>query len=89
MFCRSSDNGNTKYCKVAMGERLTNQQRPLVCTMISSKVPEGQISRVPRTELGKLAGPFLRNQFTEEARTMIQKRVREGKYHYAGRGDSD
>ena len=48
--------------------------KPLVCTLISSKATERQPSRVPRTKWWTLAGPDLRDQFTEEARKRIQQR---------------
>ena len=38
ILCRSSDNGNIKDCKVILCEGVTNQHRPLVCTLISNKV---------------------------------------------------
>ena len=57
---------------------MTNQHRPLVCTLISNKAAERKPSGVPRTKWWKLAEPDLRDQFTEEARQMIQQRVSEG-----------
>ena len=78
ILCRSSDKGNIKDCKVILGESVTNQHRPLVCTLISNKATERKPSRVPRTKWWKLAEPDLRDQFTEEARQMIQQRVSEG-----------
>ena len=77
ILCRSNDKGNIKDCKVILGESVTNQHRPLVCTLISNKATERKPSRVPRTKWWKLAEPDLRVQFTEEARQMIQQRVRE------------
>ena len=74
IFCRSSDKGNIKDCKVILGESVTNQHRPLVCTLISNKGTERKPSRVPRTKWWKLAEPDLRDQFTEEARKIIQQR---------------
>ena len=84
MLCRSSDKGNIKDCKVILGESVTNQHRPLVCTLISNKTTERKPSRVPRTKWWKLAEPDLRDQFTEEARTLIQQRVREVKERRTG-----
>ena len=78
ILCRSSDKGNIKYCKVILGESVTNQHRPLICTLISNKATERKPSIVPRTKWWKLAEPYLRDQFTEEARHMIQQRVSEG-----------
>ena len=78
ILCRSSDKGNIKDCKVILGESVTNQHRPLVCTLISNKATERKPSRVSRTKWWKLAEPDLRDQFTEEARQMIQQRVSEG-----------
>ena len=74
ILCRSSDKGNIKDGKVILGESVTNQHRPLVCTLISNKATERKPSRVPRTKWWKLAEPDLRDQFTEEARTIIQLR---------------
>ena len=54
---RSSDEGNIKDCKVIMGESVTNQHRPLVCTLISNKATDRKPSRVPRTKWWKLAEP--------------------------------
>ena len=78
ILCRSSDKGNIKYCKVILGESVTNQHRPLVCTLISNKATERKLSTVPRIKWWKVEQPDLRDQFTEEARQMIQQRVREG-----------
>ena len=55
---------------------MTNQHRPLVCTLISNKATERKPSR---TKWCKLAELDLRNQFTEEARKIIQQRVGEEK----------
>ena len=57
---------------------MTNQHRPLVCTLISNKATERKPSRVPWTKWWKLAETDLRDQFTEEAGQMIQQRVSEG-----------
>ena len=78
ILCGSSDKGNIKDCKVIQGESATNQHRPLVCTLISNKATERKPLRVPRTKWWKLAEPDLRDEFTEEARQMIQQRVSEG-----------
>ena len=76
---RSSEKvANIKDCKVILGESVTNQHRPLVCTLISNKATERKPSRVPRTKWWKVEQPDLRDQFTEEARQMIQQRVMEG-----------
>ena len=77
ILCRSSVKRNIKDCKVFLGESVTNQHRPLVCTLISNKATERILSRVPRTKWWKLAEPDLRDQFTEEARQIIQQRVGE------------
>ena len=77
ILCRSSDKGNIKDGKVILGESVTNQHRPLVCTLISNKVTERKQSREPRTKWWKLAEPYLRDQFTEEARKIIQQRGEE------------
>ena len=77
ILCRRSDKANIKDCKVILGESVTNQHRPLVCTLISNKATERKPSRVLRTKWWKLAEPDLRDQFTEEARKIIQQRVRE------------
>ena len=42
ILCRSSDKGNIKDCKVILGESVTNQHKPLVCTLISNKVILGE-----------------------------------------------
>ena len=55
ILCRSSDKGNIKDCKVILGESVTNQHRPLVCTLISNKATERKRPRVPRTKWWKLA----------------------------------
>ena len=73
ILCRGSDKGNIKDCKVILGESVTNQHRPLVCTLISSRATERKPPRVPRTEWWKLAEPDLRDQFTEEERKIIQQ----------------
>ena len=78
ILCRSSDKGNVKDCKVILGESVTNQHRPLVCTLISNKANERKPSIVPRTKWWTLAKPDPSDQLTEEARKIIQQRVREG-----------
>ncbi len=82
ILCRNSDKGNIKDCKVILGESVTNQHRPLVCTLISNKATERKPSRVPRAKWWKLAEPDLRDEFTEEARQMIQQRVSEGTQYW-------
>ena len=72
-----SDKGIIKDCKGIMGESVTNQHRPLACTLISNKATERKPARVPRTKMWKLAEPDLRDQFTEEARQIIQQRGEE------------
>ncbi len=57
---------------------MTNQHRPLVCTLISNKANERKPSIVPRTKWWTLAKPDPSDQLTEEARQMIQQRVSEG-----------
>ena len=83
ILCRSSDKGNIKDGNVILGESVTNQHRPLVCTLISNKATERKPSRVPRTKWWKLAEPDLRDQFTKEARKIIQQRC--GKKRRTGR----
>ena len=75
ILCRSSDKGNIKDGKVILGERMINQHRPLVFTLISNKATERKPSRVPKTKWWKLVEPDLRDQFTEGARNIIQQRV--------------
>ena len=75
ILCRSSDKGNIKDGKVILCESVTNQHRPLVCALISNKSTERKPQRVPRTKWWKLAEPDLRDQFTEDTRTIIQQRV--------------
>ena len=41
----------SKDFKVIMGESVTKQHRPLVCTLISNKGTERKPPRVPRTKL--------------------------------------
>ena len=77
-MCRSSDKGNTKDCKVILGESVTNKHRALVCTLISNKATERKPSKVPGTKWWKVEQPDLRDQFSEEARKIIPQRVREG-----------
>ena len=54
ILCRSGDKGNIKDGKVILGESVTNQHRPLVCTLISNKATERKPSKVPRTKWWKL-----------------------------------
>ena len=75
MLCRSSVKGNIKDDKVVLGESVTSQHRPLVCTLISNKATKRKPSRAPRTKWWKLPDPDLRDQFTEQARNIIQQRV--------------
>ena len=82
ILCRSSDKGNVKDCKVNLGESVTSQHRPLVCTLISNKATERKPSRVSRTKWWKLAEPNLRDQFTEESKQMIQQRISEGTHDW-------
>ena len=73
-MCRSSDKANIKDYKVILGESVTNQHRPLVCTLVCKNATERKPSRVSRTKLWKLAEPDLRDHFREEARNIIQQR---------------
>ena len=47
ILCRSRDKGNIKDCKVILGESVTNQLRPLVCTLISTKATEENHQECP------------------------------------------
>ena len=82
ILCRSSDKGNIKDCKVILGESVTNQHKPLVCTLICDKPTERKPSRVPRTKWWILAEPDRRDQFTEKERKIIQQRVMEGTHDW-------
>ena len=85
ILCRSSDEGNIKYCKVILGESVANQHIPLVCTLISNKATKRKPSRVPRTKWWKLTEPDLRGQFTEESR----KKIQQGHGRNTGLGDME
>ena len=50
ILCRISANGNIKDGKVIMGESVTNQHRPLVCTLISNTATERKPSRTGPTQ---------------------------------------
>ena len=80
ILCRSSNKSYIKDGKVILGESVTNQHRRVVYTLTSNKATERKPARVPRTKCWKLAEPDMatRDQFTEEARKMIQQKVREG-----------
>ena len=47
ILCGSSDKSNVKDCKVILGESMTNQHRPLVCTLISNKATERNHQECP------------------------------------------
>ena len=50
ILCRSSDKGNIKDGKVILGESVSNQHRPLVCTLISNKATVRKSTIVPTTK---------------------------------------
>ena len=86
ILCRSSDKANIKDGKVILGESVTNQHRPLVCTLISNKATERKPSRVPQDKMVEISrtGPqgsvYRRGEINNTA---------ESRGRNAGLGDSD
>ena len=55
ILCRSSDNANIKDCKVILDESVTNQHRPLVCTLISNKATERKTIRSTQDKMVEIS----------------------------------
>ena len=78
IMCRNSEKGNIKDCKVILGESMTSQHRPLVCTLATRQTKAKESSRIPKIKWWKLAEQENRMQFAEEAKTKLQERIRDG-----------
>nr|XP_027234580.1 uncharacterized protein LOC113825926 [Penaeus vannamei] len=76
ILCRMSDRGNVKDCKVILGESVTSQHRPLICTLGRSITPRRKIIGVQRTKWWKLADKDSQTQFVA-AREKLQQSERE------------
>nr|XP_027227214.1 uncharacterized protein LOC113819172 [Penaeus vannamei] len=73
-----SDRGSVKDCKVILGESVTSQHRPLVCTLGRSVTPRRKVIGVQRTKWWKLADKDMQSQFVAAARDKLQQSEREG-----------
>ncbi|XP_069993536.1 uncharacterized protein [Penaeus vannamei] len=78
ILCRMSDRGSIKDCKVILGESVTSQHRPLVCTLGMSVTPRRKVIGVQRTKWWKLADKDTQSQFVAAARDKLQQSEREG-----------
>ena len=82
IMCRSDEKRNIKDCKVFLGESVTSQHTPLVCTLSTTRVRQKFTSRVPKTRWWKLADQEIRRNFADQATKKLQKRIIENAHQW-------
>ncbi|XP_037803562.1 uncharacterized protein LOC119597969 [Penaeus monodon] len=73
ILCRSNDK-NTKDCKVILGESITNQHRPVICTLNVVKSKPQMKSRTQKIKWWKLKEAQSRDDFTDKVRETLERR---------------
>ncbi|XP_047502957.1 uncharacterized protein LOC125048337 [Penaeus chinensis] len=68
---------NTEDCKVILGERITNQQRPVICKLRAAEYKVHNEQGMPKTKWCKLEEEKCRNDFKEKARERLERRRQE------------
>ncbi|XP_037774860.1 uncharacterized protein LOC119571794 [Penaeus monodon] len=76
ILCRSYDK-NTKDCKVILGETITNQHRPVICTLKVVKSKPQTKSRTQKIKWWKLKEAQSRDDFTDKVRETLERRRQE------------
>ena len=68
ILCRASEKNNIKDCKVVLGESVTSQHRPVICTIRTTPKDETRkLVGIPRTKWWKLNETEKRRQCATEA----------------------
>ncbi|XP_037792159.1 uncharacterized protein LOC119587501 [Penaeus monodon] len=68
---------NTKDCKVILGESITNQHRPVICTLNVVKSKPQTKSRTQKIKWWKLKEAQSRDDFTDKVRETLERRRQE------------
>jgi len=69
-----SDDRNTRDCKVILGEAITNQHRPVICTIQASKLKAQKKTGTMKTKWWKLNTADCRTNFSEKAKEKLERR---------------
>ncbi|XP_047487853.1 uncharacterized protein LOC125038387 [Penaeus chinensis] len=82
ILCRTNEKANIRDCKVILGESVTSQHRPLICTLSGKKLELKKLAGISRTKWWKLADRNAQNEFASAAMVRLTLRESEGSQNW-------